>query len=74
MHRGLRITFRVNKQQETYADMTNRLPRYSKTGIIVIPIGIYCYFDLTLNSKVAKFRFVKHKASINAISIHFESL
>ncbi len=36
-NRGLRITFRVNKQQETYADMTNLLPKYSKERYIVIP-------------------------------------
>lgn len=31
--------------------MTNRLPRKSKTGITVIPIGIYCYFVLSYKSE-----------------------
>lgn len=33
----------------------------------VTPIGIYCYFASDCCLKIAKFRIVKHKASINAI-------
>ena len=37
---------------------------------IIIPIGIYCYFDFDLNlEKLLSFLIVKCKASINAISI-----
>ena len=31
-----------NKQQETYADMTNRLAKIQQSRCIVTPIGIYC--------------------------------
>ena len=36
---------------------------------MVIPIGIYCYFGFDLIEKLRSFRFVRRKASINAISI-----
>ena len=35
--RGLSITQQSNKQQETYADMTNRPPRYGKAGVLSHP-------------------------------------
>ena len=38
--RGLRIAYTVNKQQETYADMTTPCQETTSTGN-VIPIGIY---------------------------------
>ena len=41
---------------------------YKRSMDIVIPIGIYCYFGFDLIEKLRSFRFVKHKASINAIS------
>ena len=50
---------------------------------IVIPIGIHCYFDFDcFKEKLRSFRFVKRKASINAIQyvrnlarkIHCETL
>ena len=52
---------------ETYADMTNHLPRIGKVGMNVIPVGIYRYFGSSNKEKVAKLSTVKHKASINAI-------
>ena len=36
---------------------------------IIIPIGIYCYFGFDLVEKLLSFRFVKRKASINAINM-----
>ena len=63
-----------NKQQETYADMTNRLPKYGKAGYYRhTHRHLLVTLLLTLLTKVAKFLSIKHKASINAISIHFES-
>ena len=39
--RGLSITQQSNKQQETYADMTNRLAKIRQSRCNVTPIGIY---------------------------------
>ena len=39
--RGLSITQQSNKQQETYADMTNCLTQIQQSRCIVTPIGIY---------------------------------
>ena len=39
--RGLSITQQSNKQQETYADMTNRLAEIRQSRCNVTPIGIY---------------------------------
>ena len=37
---------------------------------IIIPIGIYCYFDFDLNlEKLLSFLLIKRKASINAINM-----
>ena len=38
----LALPYNSNKQQETYADMTNLPAGYGKEGAIVTPIGIYC--------------------------------
>ena len=38
------LTYQTINNNETYADMTNRLPRIGKVGTKVIPVGIYCYF------------------------------
>ena len=42
------MPYNSNKQQETYADMINRIDRYANTGY-TIPIGIYCCFALNCN-------------------------
>ena len=44
----LALPYNSNKQQETYADMTNHLAMKRQVGVYVIPIGIYCYFGLEL--------------------------
>ena len=49
--RGLRITLKPNKQQETYADMTNYSAEIQQSECVVTPIGIYCYFDSGFNRR-----------------------
>lgn len=39
--RGLSIIQQSNKQQETYADMTNRFAKIRQSRCNVTPIGIY---------------------------------
>ena len=63
------MPIKSNKQQETYADMTTHYTDCRCSMDIVIPIGIYCYFGFDLIEKLRSFRFVKRKASINAILI-----
>jgi len=63
----LALPLESNKQQETYADMTNTLSDTTKQGICHTHRHLLLTLILTLNLKFAKFRIVKHKASINAI-------
>ena len=57
-----------NKQQETYADMTNCSARNSKARYKChTHRHLLLTLILTLLAKVAKFLSIKHKASINAI-------
>ena len=49
--RGLRITLKPNKQQETYADMTKKQCYKNKASYKVISIGIYCYFASGFNHR-----------------------
>ena len=43
---GLRMPLEINNN-ETYADMTNCLPRNGKASVLVIPVGIYRYFGFS---------------------------
>lgn len=67
--RGLSITLESNKQQETYADMTNPSVKITKQGICHTHRHLLLTLILTLNLKVAKFR-ASNKASINAINMY----
>jgi len=52
----------LNKQQETYAGMKTQYTQTRCSMDTIIPIGIYCYFDLRKIEKLRSFQVVKHKA------------
>ena len=52
----------LNKQQETYAGMKTHYTQTRYSMDTIIPIGIYCYFDLRKIEKLRSFQVVKHKA------------
>ena len=62
----LALPLESNKQQETYADMTNCFDRNTKAGYCHTHRHLLNTLILTLNLKVAKFQLIKRKASINA--------
>ena len=65
-HKGLRTypTSQINNN-ETYADMTNRLPRNGRFGTKVIPVGVIAYFAFDLFIKKCSKLFVRQIQSVN---------